>query len=286
MLETKESQKALPTTFYRRLKCGELSVNTSLMLRRFLNSPSRVGNIALFTAGRCGGTLLGHLLNQHPAVNWGGEVFHRASKKYRHYSCFTHSPLRILKLKMYSHRCQYFGFETKALSSLQLRKSELNMDLSDYINGLSGIGFNRFFILKRENYLRRVACATLSRQTGIWDLTTKKKVPFKAVKINVNEYRYGSMTASLINHFKYLDNYYKTLDELLDSSNVMHLSYEKDLELDPLSGFEKVCDYLGICPIKVSVNFQKTDPFSLRELISNYGEVEAMLKGSEYEWML
>jgi len=272
--------------FYRRIKYSDLSVNTSLRLRYYLNSPSRIGNIALFTAGRCGGTLIGHMLNQHPAVNWGGEVFHRASKKYRHYACFTHKPLNILKLKMYSHSCQYFGFETKALDSLQLRKTELNMVLTDYFNSLSAMGFNKYIILKRENYLKRVACAALSRQTGDWDLSTEKNVSFQTVKINVNEYRYGSMTASLINHFRYLDKYYKVLDELLGNLNVLQLSYEKDLEAEPLSGFEKVCDYLSISPFKASVNFQKTDPFSLQELVRNYSEVERMLKGTEYGWML
>ena len=44
--------------------------------------PIRRTNVAMFHIGRCGSTAVGILLNQHPKIRWGGEIFASLKRKY------------------------------------------------------------------------------------------------------------------------------------------------------------------------------------------------------------
>lgn len=64
------------------------------------------------------------------------------------------------------------------------------------------------------------------------------------------------------------------------------MTYEDDISKDPLVGYKRICQFLGAGLEKVSIRFGKTNPFKLSDIIINFEEVERILRGSPFEWML
>jgi hypothetical protein len=64
------------------------------------------------------------------------------------------------------------------------------------------------------------------------------------------------------------------------------LTYEKDIQNDPVKAYQQVCDFLGIKSRNVTVELSRTNPFVANEMIENFDEVESVLNGTNYEWML
>lgn len=261
-------------------------VDARIALNKRINRDCRKGNVAVFYAGRCGATLLGHLLDQHPDVCWGGELFHRADKKYGHYACFEKEPLKVLEFKMFKRRCKYYGFESKAMKEMHLRPGYVNMGLRSYVRGLKALGFNKFIVLKRKNYLKRVACSRISRDTRRWVAHIGEDVSLKRVYIDPKKYKYGMSTTSILSHFERMDDYYLELASVLDTEPVLNLNYEEDIESNPLYAYHKTCAYLGIEAFDVNVHMQKIDPYKMSDYIVNYDELKALLRNTKYEWML
>ena len=89
---------------------------------------------------------------------------------------------------------------------------------------------------------------------------------------------------------EYLRSYghnFGQLEELLkDYPNVLKLRYEEDILSQPLEAYRRACEFLGLKPHDVSVRYVKTTPFPTVDVIANYWEVEAALRGTEFEWML
>jgi len=64
------------------------------------------------------------------------------------------------------------------------------------------------------------------------------------------------------------------------------ISYEKDILPDPMLAFKKVCVFLKIPEAIVTSDYKRTNPFPLRQIIVNYEEVDKLLTGTRFEWML
>jgi hypothetical protein len=71
-----------------------------------------------------------------------------------------------------------------------------------------------------------------------------------------------------------------------ESLRRLTLTYEDDIESDPMIGYRKMCDFLNIVPEPMTVRFKKRNPFPLERIILNFEDVEAALRGSRFEWML
>lgn len=257
-----------------------------LALKKFRHNKSRSGNVAMFHTGRCGSTVLGSLLNQHPEISWAGEVFEGLHKRYKKYRWRKENPLKILEMKMYSRKCNYFGFETKSLREQHLRPEWIDMSLADYISALSRLGFKQFIILTRRNYLKRVMSATVGFKTGIWHQKKNKKADQIKVNIDINNFRTGNTSKHLLQHFHDLDQHYFELNTILKENNLLNLTYENDIQDHPLVAYNKICDFLGVESFPVEIKYNKTNPFKMFEIIENFDELKSVLKNSKYEWML
>ncbi|NEQ34055.1 MAG: hypothetical protein F6K04_24205 [Leptolyngbya sp. SIO4C5] len=85
--------------------------------------------IAMLHYGRCGSTVLGDLLGQHPDIFWDSEVFERLYTQQLWESRWLKEPLSLLRLRVglaWLTRRQCYGFETKCHPAYHLRKAILN----------------------------------------------------------------------------------------------------------------------------------------------------------------
>jgi LPS sulfotransferase NodH len=256
-----------------------------LMYKKFRHNKTRSGNVAMFHTGRCGSTVLGNMLNQNPEISWAGEIFEDMRKRYRNYRWRKEKPLKILEIIMYSKKCNFFGFETKSMQEQHLRPQWIDMDLIDYIGALSKLGFKKFIILRRRNYLKRAMSATVGFQTGIWHQKKDKKADPIKVNIDINNFRIGNTSKHLLQHFRDLDQHYLELNSILKENSLLNLIYEDDIQDNPIAAYNKICDFLKIEPFPVQIKHKKTNPFKMSEVIQNLDEVKNALRNTKYEWM-
>lgn len=258
-----------------------------IVISGLLLSPFRPGNVVTFHTGRSGSTVLGDLLNQHPNIFWDAEVYRpdrmeRVSAKIPGYVARDYK--RFLRLRMMRAGKKIYGFETQ----LTQLKHVLNVKLSDYVEQLQNLKFHYFILLERRNYLRKIASAVIGNTTSQWHLRFREKAALTQVEVDVDNLRLRRDTAPkpLLAHLQEQDESFHMLKEILNGQKVLHLTYEDDIAADPLVGYRRVCDFLGVAHREVEIRYNKTNPFNLTEIIINFDEVKAALRGTPFEWML
>ena len=257
-----------------------------IKIMKSLNTGFRKENIAMFHTGRCGSTVLGNLLNQHPEIKWSGEIFAQMPKKYAGCHWCMEEPLKLLQLRMYKDRARYYGFETKATKDKHLKEGWVNMELSAYIKALVDLGYGRFMILERKNYLRKLVSTLIGRKTGMLHTTSQKK-DIVLVQIDLqNVLNKEKDPKTLLQYFEDLENHYAELQLLLSKHEPLYLTYEGDILNNPILSYENICSYLGIPIHPVNIKHKRTNPFELSQLIENYEAVAEVMQNTKYAWML
>jgi hypothetical protein len=256
-----------------------------LKLRMLFNRRGRRGNIALFHAARCGSTVIGDLLGQHPDICWKGEIFNKITKDYVRPGWKRDPVKNTILWQIYSRRSRYVGFETTIMPSQQLGPDNIGLSMESYIGLLDSVGVSHFIILRRENHLKRCISAQIAaaKKMGhsrvmIDEITT--------VRIDLGNYPIGNRKMPLLELFGQMDLRYEKLISLVKPFRSLLLVYEKDIQEDPMIAYEKVCNFLEIESLPVKTNFQRTNPFPLHLVIENFREVQDHLTGTTYEWML
>lgn len=242
--------------------------------------------VAMFHMGRSGSTVLGDLLNQHPHIFWDSEIYQGARMKPLPGIVIRQlkkRPQLIINVRQMRTRKPIYGFETKFqhLNGLQ-------MNLSNYINILEAIDFSHFIILERKNYLRRIASHLIGVANKTWhhkqNQTHQKKIT--QIHIDTQNLILNRKTNTLLGHLNEQFENFEIAKELLKNKNLLLLNYEDDVFKNPKIGFEKMCAFLELEKVSVSVRLRKTNPFPLYEIITNFEDVQQALNGTKYEWML
>lgn len=234
--------------------------------------------------GRCGSSVIGRMLNAHPRIYWAGEIF----EDYSHGEKDTDRDEFVKQL--YYPECRreitrVFGFETKYLPQQHLSGNCINMELGEYITLLRKIGVTRFIVLHRRNYLRHTISFLVGAQTKQWHSSDRATSPTR-VHIDVNNLRTEQRRQPLLQLFHDLDEEYNKLQRLLAEDDVLYLIYEEDVLENPAIAYRKICRFLGVSEESPGIELQRTNPFSYREMVDNFDEVEAALAGTRYGWML
>ncbi len=168
-------------------------------------------------------------------------------------------------------------------------------DKLDFDAFFSFIGreFPGMIFISRKNSLAQSVSVKRAREFDIWHSSTlnKNQDLNKSVYYNPT----GPYTSHLVsgnNLVEFLENKQACEKAILETAQkynkrLLHLTYEDDIEPDVTIGVNKVIDFFDIPesakPLKVPL--QKTS-FGLKNDISNYDEISALLKGSSVEWML
>ena len=254
-----------------------------------------LGNVAMFHIGRSGSTVLGDLLNQSPKILWDGEVYHSyvdwgGQKALKKGQSPEIDPVKLLQIQKIKARRRYYGFEVKFY---HLDRTKIS--LSDYIQQISELGVSHFIVLKRKNYLRKIVSSYVAfdkkknnfrtiYESDHYSADTKAKL--YQINLNVNSVVIDASQRSLLEHLEYYHQNFQKLDTELADKKALHLTYEDHIAQGPINGYHQACDFLNISRHPVTIQYGKTNPFKLSEIVENFSEVEKTLKNTEFEWML
>jgi len=257
-------------------------------LNRIVNTVHRKQHVALFHTGRCGSTALGKLLGSHSRIFWAGEIFEKFMRKENERAPGDRGARfvdEIVRRSRDARISSIYGFETKFLPQQHLSAHCIDLALDEYVRRLDTLGFERFIVLHRKNYLRRAVSAQVSRETGTWHSTRGAEKATK-VMLDLNAFRTGTTTGPILDLFASMDRSLNRINELLADRRVVSLTYEDDILPDPRIGYRKVCELLGIRDENPAVELRRTNPFRFEETVENLGCVRALLANTKYEWML
>jgi len=258
-------------------------------INRFLNIFYRKEQIAMFHMGRCGSTVLGNMLNAHSKVFWDSEIFvkhmkYMQSEKSKEKKGFVE---RTIEWSCHRKVSRIYGFETKYLSQQHLSHKFINMDLEDYITLLLKLGFSKFIVLHRKNYLKRAISVQAGRQTKKWHSEQDATAPEK-ITIDINSFTTEDEIRQehILDLFRCADESFNRLKKLLSHNDTLFLTYEDDILEDPRVAYKKVCDFLGVVDEAPKIELHRTNPFRYEDMVINFEKVKAVLKDTNYSWML
>ena len=231
--------------------------------------------------GRCGSTVVGRMLGDHPEIFWDREIFepHRRAELNEPKDL---PPDDLIRQRQSQTRVNY-GFETKYLQSHHL--GTLGLTLPDYISMLRELGFDRFVALHRRNYLHRVVSGAIGRESGTWHRAKGSAAAPVSITLDPARVPFGAKKP-LLDVFAELSEGEQALRDLLPPTGTLWLTYEDDIARDPSVAYRQVCDLFGVTPADSEPTLAQTNPFPMKEILDNYDEIADLLEGTEYGWML
>lgn len=244
------------------------------------------GSIAMLHTGRVGSTVVAKMLERHPALLWDGELLERYRKQKLSEQRIVRDPFAVLRWRMRNAGNRTYGFETKVHRLQHLGPEVLRLDTAEYVERLRELGFSRFIVLRRKNYLRQAVSAAVGQADERRHISKEEKGKIVRIDFDVERTPLMKSALPLLQRFEEFDALYDTLDRLLGDDEVLRLTYEDDIEQNPKVAYEKICSFLGLPSAPAEIELRKTNPYPLSDILLNYEEVAALLRGTEYEWML
>ena len=244
---------------------------------------TNAAHVAMFHIGRCGSTVLGDMLDQHPSIHWDGEIYEPGGSVWKAHGSPQEAadPIGFLRKRIGGATRPRYGCEVKFY---QARLVNLPMEV--LVSSLAALGFKHFIVLTRRNYLRKVVSSLVARASSRWHVPAGAVATLQRVRINVDAVGIDHGHLPLMELLRGYDADLAQVDALLAHRPVLKLVYEEDIEQDPRAAYRKVCAFIGEAMPPVNVRLDRTTPFPLREIIENYSEVAACLRGTPYEWMI
>lgn len=241
------------------------------------------GNVVIWHIGRCGSTVLSSILNQHPKIQSLKEFLNPIMQAKSLGKEIPDIETTFQELKNYNpSKIQIL--EVKFLEAQHL--SVYNISLPDLINRFIEIGYDKFIILERKNYLNRMISHCVGQETRIFHLKEGEKPRLHSITMDVNKISVGKDKKSLIDWFKDFEGSYGRLRSYLSDSIFLELQFEEDIQSNVIQAYEKVCLFLNVETYNSEVPFARTNPFDKRDILINFKEVEKVLKETKYSWML
>ncbi len=242
--------------------------------------------VIMFHIGRSGSTVTADLLNQHDKCNWGGEIFgdlypkikrqHNRINKEEDIADFS---IKYLKQKCKNKEKEYYGFEVKFFH-LKL----MHISIQSFIELFNDYDVS-FIVLRRNNFLRKIVSSQIAHKTKIFHLSTQETLKMEKTTVDVNSIKIDIEHKPLLAFLNNFKEMFDQLDLALQDKKTLKLSFEEDVEQNPLVAYNKICNFLGIIPQNPKINFQKTTPFKMSEIVTNMHEVETYLKDTPFDFM-
>jgi len=247
---------------------------------KLLQPWSREGVVVLHT-GRCGSTVISSMLAQDKQFRVFGEIFNAGVREDRRMNPnkleFTLKGLKNMAVPRIP------VVELKALSTQDLRDTE--HDLPDFLNAAEQSGYSKFILLCRENYLRQVLSFRTAIERQRYHYSKDEAVPKTSVTIGVESIDAMSSRSSLVEHFRFLDEEYEYIRDLLKDRNALELTYENDVEKGPEVAVDKIFEFASVAPAKVQPTLVKSANQTIQDATENWDQVVEALRGTKYEWM-
>lgn len=257
-------------------------------VRPFANR-RRLGGIVMFHLGRSGSTVVCNQLKQSPDILWKSEIYtNRFTKLDARQSAgemvidhLAEDPIRLVRKEFRKTGARYLGFEVKPF-----HLNIYDWTAERYVNELTKMGVKKYILLKRRNYLRKIVSSVIAREMGTYHLRTKSNAKPPVVRLDVNEVGIDRQHIALIDHLEQYDRDLDLLEKAISDKDTLFLTYEEDVEENPAQSVEKITAFLGVPPYPTTIGQRKINARPISDSISNYQEVESVLRGTRYEWML
>jgi len=251
-------------------------------------APFRPCNVVMFHIGRCGSTVVSNLLDQHPHLYWASELYEPIFGKWQKNNAGVEvvgempaDAIDILRKSSRQAIHHSYGFEIKPYHFRLI-----GYEQEDFLQHLEAIGFTHYIILDRKNRLRKIISSIIAHQKGGYHIDGKTRARLKSAYVNLDKVEIDFDSKPLLDYLRDYDKQFSELESSLKSKRLLKLTYEDDIQDDPEIAYSSICEFLDIERKPVSVNLSKTNPFPIRDMIENLGEVEQVLSGTPYEWML
>ena len=236
--------------------------------------------------GRCGSSVLGSLLAQHPDVGYSNEIFSPFMPRRRGERLLP-SLEQVVQSAARDIQTPIHLFEVKHLRAQNLGLYP-QLRLENWLSRFDALGYRHHLLMFRRNGLRRMVSHVRAEQTGLYVAAADTKMPSAAVTLPLDAITHGFERRSLLDwleiyehgHAKMRDAFSQRQDHWLE------LVYEDDIEASPLQAYQRVCDFLGLARVETVLRHRKMNPGPLCDLIANYTAVEACLKPTRFAWML
>lgn len=237
--------------------------------------------VFMFHQGRCGSTVVALMLDQHPQIASLGEIFEPSFQR-RRMLAPAETLLRAARVR---------GFPRHALAEAKFMECQhlatLGMGIEDFVAMLKRLGYRRFVVLRRRNYLRMLLSTILGGERGRkYHFLPGEHVPETRIRLDPAITYFFSVSGPMHEVFGYMDGQYARLDAALAGEDVLQLTYEDDISEDPQVAYGRVCRWLGLAPVPAGVKLQKANPRSTQEVLENWEEMRGVLEGTRYAWML
>lgn len=247
-----------------------------------LPSGKRKG-VFMWHHGRCGSTVLGCILNQHPGIRWRGEIYEpyaeagiprpnfRDDLKYAQIECGRKLP----------------GIEIKGLPSQHL--PTLGISLGQFAEAVRELGFSHCVFLDRRNTLRKLLSVQIVDQglRGTYHMANKETALAGRLKIDLQRVRIQGKYAPLLDMIRHIDEETEKARQIVrEYFDFLPLYYEDHIEADPLVAYREILSHLQLPHHDAEVTLKRINVKTLQELVENHRDVEDLLAGTKYEWML
>ena len=270
-------------TFYQQLLERSQVSGSGIPFSAECNGPPT--GVVIWHVGRCGSSVLGQCLNQHPAIQEDNEILNRWMPQHR-----GEQPLQDLEAVLDTVRAG----RSKPIQIVEIKFLEaqhpglFGLDPLALADRLSAYGWQRHVVLERSNLLRRMVSHCIGQQTQRFHLSvTEAKPDADAITMPLEAITVGLETRSLLDWLDIMASSYRQLRQgLAMRGGYLDIIYEKHLQRDPLVGYRLVCEDLGLPIHDVTVGLQRTNPFPLQTLIINFEELHSLLAPTVYGWML
>lgn len=256
-------------------------------LRAPLKLRLRKANVCMFHPGRVGSTVVGDLLRQHPKIHWADEVYWSLMERVeQRTSNETVRPrdedyLRVMQQRIRDAHSPIFGAEVQFW-----HLAAYGVNPATFVDDLEKIHFEHFIIQNRRNLLRSIVSGRRSGREGRWHQTIDEKSVPRPIHLDPQMVFPGRQAIGLRRAFAAIESNDLRIERALEGRNMLRLTYEDDIEQDPLVAYDKVCAFLGVKAPQVKVRLGRTNPFPMRQMIQNFDEVADVLRGTRHEWML
>ncbi|MDX1623896.1 MAG: hypothetical protein R3199_07925 [Gemmatimonadota bacterium] len=264
----------MPTLVRTAAKILHLHVQRLLVPRKSLPEE----RVMMFHPPRAGSTVLAKMLHQHPEVRWEREAFLEVSRQLgmRRLPATLET---VLLTRMAGVREPIVGFEVQYYQI----PAHLMIRLPAFVRRVRNLGFRRFIVLSRRNILRSVVSNLVAHERQQWAFDVGDRVELTRVHVDV-ERVYDHRNTALLDVLARHEENPRRVRELLPQ--YLELVYEDDVEEDPHVGYRRICEYLGLEPVEVTIPIQRATPYPMPEVVENWDEVCETLAGTRFEWML
>lgn len=265
--------------------------NTVSRALGLVRPPRASGNVLMLHTGRSGSTVLGNMLDQHPDIFWDGEVveklFHRIARR-RGTGVDTQFGAKNLEDAIAHIRNRQRRLSAGRIYGLELQQYQLEMigaGLSETLDLLVPLGFDRFVVLTRRNHLRKIVSHMVATQYQRHHTTGRKAGTVPSIRLDPKRCYVDHRHRTLIERIESYEAFFAAARNWVEGYRVLNLDYGADISGGPGKAYAKTCDFLKLPALPVEVGLKKTADFPLTQLIANYHDVAEALARTEHAWM-